>query len=309
MIAKEISKNYIGKAGIGLRPIKNNIMKRQTIIITGASSGIGKEIARYFLEKGDNVVINSYSAEKLEQAYRELDGGANLATVAGDVSDKKTGENLLAVALEKFGSADVLVNNAGIFESRPFLEVDEDYLDRFLDTNLKGTFFTSQAIIPQMLKQNDGVVINIGTPKATHATGSSYASAAQNLTKMKDNRQDSLAITQALEKYYFKGIYEGNIESLANIFNPGTLLFGDINGQPYAKTLNQYLDGVKNRQSPKDSGKPFKGTIISVDVINSIAIAKVHVKMYEFNYDEFLSFHKIDNSWVIVNKMITNVPE
>ena len=134
-------------------------------------------------------------------------------------------------------------------------------------------------------------------------------SEAQNLTKMKDNRQDSLAITQALENYYFKGIYEGNIETLANIFNPGTLLFGDIKGQPYAKTLNQYLDGVKNRQSPKDSGKPFKGTIISIDVINSIAIAKVHVKMYEFNYDEFLSFHKIDNRWVIVNKMITDMPE
>ena len=135
------------------------------------------------------------------------------------------------------------------------------------------------------------------------------ASEAQSLTKMKDNRQDSLAITQALENYYFKGIYEGNIETLANIFNPGTLLFGDINRQPYAKTLKQYLDGVKNRQSPKDSGKPFKGTIISVDVVNSIAIAKVHVKMYEFNYDEFLSFHKIDNRWVIVNKMITDMPE
>ena len=135
------------------------------------------------------------------------------------------------------------------------------------------------------------------------------ASEAQNLTKMKNNRQDSLAITQALENYYFKGIYEGNINTLENIFNPGTLLFGDVKGQPYAKTLNQYLDGVKNRQSPKDSGKPFKGTIISVDVINSIAIAKVHVKMYEFNYDEFLSFHKIDNRWVIVNKMISDVTE
>ena len=79
--------------------------------------------------------------------------------------------------------------------------------------------------------------------------------------------------------------------------------------QPYAKTLDQYLDGVAHRQSPKDSGKPFKGTIISIDVANSIAITKVHVKMYEFNYDEFLSFHKIDNRWLIVNKMITDVPE
>jgi NADP-dependent 3-hydroxy acid dehydrogenase YdfG len=139
-------------------------MKKQTIIVTGASSGIGKEIARHFLEKGDNVVINSFTAQKLEEVYRELGAGENLAMVAGNVSDKKTGEKLVATAVEKFGSADVLVNNAGIFETKPFLQVDEAYLDRFLNTNLKGTYFTTQAVIPQMLKQHDGVVINIGTP-------------------------------------------------------------------------------------------------------------------------------------------------
>jgi NAD(P)-dependent dehydrogenase (short-subunit alcohol dehydrogenase family) len=146
-------------------------MKKQTIIVTGASSGIGKEIARTFLEKGDNVVINSSTAEKLKQAYQELGGGTNLAMVAGDVSDKETGEKLLATALARFGTADVLVNNAGIFETRPFLEVDEAHLDRFLNTNLKGTFFTTQAVIPQMLKQHGGVVINIGTPLVNHALG------------------------------------------------------------------------------------------------------------------------------------------
>jgi NAD(P)-dependent dehydrogenase (short-subunit alcohol dehydrogenase family) len=152
-------------------------MKKQTIIVTGASSGIGKEIARYFLEKGDNVVINSSTTEKLEQAYQELGAGANLAMVAGNVSDKKTGEQLVATAIAKFGSADVLVNNAGIYETRPFLEVDEAYLDRFLNTNLKGTFFTTQAVIPQMLKQHDGVVINIGTPLVNHALGGAPSTA------------------------------------------------------------------------------------------------------------------------------------
>jgi len=131
---------------------------------------------------------------------------------------------------------------------------------------------------------------------------------AQNSKKM-ETTQDSLAISQVLENYYFKGIYEGDINTLKPVYYPGTLLFGDVKGQPYAKTLDQYLDGVKNRQSVKDSGKPFKGTIISIDVINSIAVAKVHVKMYDFNYDEFLSFHKIDNRWLIVNKMITDVEE
>jgi hypothetical protein len=126
---------------------------------------------------------------------------------------------------------------------------------------------------------------------------------------MENNQQDIQAITQALENFYFKGIYEGDVNVLGNILNPGTLLFGDVKGQPYAKTLDQYLDGVKHRQSPKDSGKPFKGTIDSIKVINSIAVAKVRVKMYEFNYQEFLSLHKIDNRWMIVNKMIADVAE
>ncbi|HEY5748178.1 MAG TPA: SDR family oxidoreductase [Chryseolinea sp.] len=152
-------------------------MKKQTVIITGASSGIGKEVARHFLKNGDNVVINSSTAEKLEQAYHELGGGENLARVAGNVRDKSTGEKLLATALEKFGSADILVNNAGIYETKPFLEVDEAYLDRFLNTNLKGSFFTTQAILPQMLKQQGGVVINIGTPLVNHALGGAPSTA------------------------------------------------------------------------------------------------------------------------------------
>jgi hypothetical protein len=124
---------------------------------------------------------------------------------------------------------------------------------------------------------------------------------------MENNLQDSQAITQALNNYYFNGIYEGDLNALQNILNPGTLLFGDVKGKPYSKTLDEYLNVVKNRQSPKDSGKPFKGTIHSITIVNSIAIAKVHVKMYDFEYDEFLSFHKIDNRWVIVNKMMSDV--
>ena len=152
-------------------------MKKQTVIVTGASSGIGKEIARYFLERGDNVVINSSKEENLKQAYLELGGGDRLAMFAGDVKDKNTGIKLLTTALGKFGSADVLINNAGIYEIKSFLEVDEAYLDRFLNTNLKGTFFTTQAFIPQMLRQREGVVINIGTPLVNHALGGAPSTA------------------------------------------------------------------------------------------------------------------------------------
>ncbi|WP_313002229.1 SDR family NAD(P)-dependent oxidoreductase [Chryseobacterium gleum] len=152
-------------------------MKKQTVIVTGASSGIGLETARYFLNQGDNVVINSQTAVKLEKVYHELGAAENLAMVAGNVSDKTTGQALLKTALERFGSADVLINNAGIYENKPFLEVTEDYLDRFLSTNLKGTFFTTQAVIPQMIRQKDGVVINIGTPLVYHAIAQSPSTA------------------------------------------------------------------------------------------------------------------------------------
>ena len=121
--------------------------------------------------------------------------------------------------------------------------------------------------------------------------------------------QDSLAISQALEDYYFKGIYEGDINALGNILNPGTLLFGDIKGEPYAKTLDQYLDSVAHRQSPKDSGKPFKGEILNIRVVNSIAVAEVKVTMYDFVYHEFLSFHRIDGKWLLVNKMISDIAD
>jgi len=138
-------------------------------------------------------------------------------------------------------------------------------------------------------------------------SGSVLVARAQKSHQMETQKTDSIAISQALEDYYFKGIYEGSVSTLNNVFYGGTLLFGDVKGQPYAKTLSQYLDGVANRQSPKDSGKPFKGDILSIRVVNSIGVAEVKVKMYEFNYHEFLSFHKIDGKWLIVNKMISDV--
>jgi hypothetical protein len=124
---------------------------------------------------------------------------------------------------------------------------------------------------------------------------------------MENNQKEIDSISNALENYYFKGIYEGNLDLLNKVFNKGALLFGDVKQQPYAKTLDVYLDVVKKRVSPKDSGKTFSGNIIAIRVINSIAVAEVKVKMYEFNYHELLSFHQINGSWRIVNKMLSDV--
>jgi NAD(P)-dependent dehydrogenase (short-subunit alcohol dehydrogenase family) len=141
----------------------------KTIIVTGASTGIGKSIAQLFLEKGYNVVINSANLQNLETTFKELGHDSQLAMVHGDVSRIATGKQLVQTALDRFGSIDVLVNNAGIFQPQSFLDVEEQDLDRFLNINLKGTYFTSQAAVKQMLQQGEGSIINIGTVLVDHA--------------------------------------------------------------------------------------------------------------------------------------------
>lgn len=144
-------------------------MKGKTVIVTGASTGIGKAIARLFIEKGSNVVMNSANQERLEEAFAALGYPQNAITIAGDISEQQTGQKIVATALERFQSIDVLINNAGVFQPKPFMDVREEDLNRFLSVNLKGTFFTSQAAIKEMIKQGNGTIINIGTVLVDHA--------------------------------------------------------------------------------------------------------------------------------------------
>jgi hypothetical protein len=108
---------------------------------------------------------------------------------------------------------------------------------------------------------------------------------------------------------YFKGIFFGDIPKLRLAFHPQCLLFGDINGQPYFKTVTEYLEGVQNRKSPHEMGETFKMKILSIELINSIAYVKLQVPMLGYNYQDFISMNKIDGRWMIVNKLFTNISE
>jgi hypothetical protein len=123
---------------------------------------------------------------------------------------------------------------------------------------------------------------------------------------MSNYTDDNTAVAAVLSNY-FEGIFYGNAELLRSTFHPLAFVSGDINGQPYFKTLDQYLDGVKNRKSPKELNETFRMEIIAVEIINSIAIAKVHLPMFEFNYYDLLSLNKVDGEWVIVNKLLTHI--
>lgn len=122
-----------------------------------------------------------------------------------------------------------------------------------------------------------------------------------------ENFSTNAALITAVIMNYFNGIYIGDVATLKSAFHPQSIVSGDINGQPYFKTLDQYLDGVKNRKSPRELGEEFRMKILSLEIINNTAIAKVQVPIFEYNYYDQLSFVIVDGKWVIINKLLTNV--
>jgi NAD(P)-dependent dehydrogenase (short-subunit alcohol dehydrogenase family) len=152
--------------------------RNRTVIVTGSSSGIGLDVARAFLEQGANVVLNGRDPEKLAAVAESLGSPDRVATVVGSIGEKATGESLVRTSVERFGGVDVLVNNAGTFKTKPFVDVTEEDLDGYLTGNLKGTYMTTQAVVRQMKKQGrGGSIVNIGTVLVDHALAGVPASA------------------------------------------------------------------------------------------------------------------------------------
>ena len=132
-----------------------------TVVITGASSGIGLGLAQAYLGRGFNVVANARTAERLAAAAEQLGNPVRLLGVAGDIGRRDTAQQLVERAVERFGQVDVLVNNAGIFNAKPFVEYTEDELEHMVATNLKGFVYASQAAAKHMVARRQGHIVNI----------------------------------------------------------------------------------------------------------------------------------------------------
>lgn len=151
--------------------------KDKIVAITGGGSGIGKETAARFAAEGASVVLGGRDLAKLEAAARDIDpSGTRVAVSAGDIADPATGAALVDLALARFGKLDVLVNNAGVFNPKPFLDLTEAEYDWFLDTILKGKFFTAQAAARAM-KDKGGAIVQTGSMWAIQAVGATPSAA------------------------------------------------------------------------------------------------------------------------------------
>src|SRR5882724_9868059 len=126
--------------------------KQKTVVVTGASQGIGAAIATLFLERGYNVVANSRNISRQSELHRS----ETLALVDGDIALATTAEKIAATAVKRFGSLDALVNNAGIFFAKPFTDYTPDDFRGLSSTNLDGFIYTTQLTVKQMLKQKTG---------------------------------------------------------------------------------------------------------------------------------------------------------
>ena len=137
----------------------------KTIIITGAASGIGRATALIFAREGANVVcadIDEKGVEKTAEMINRL-GGQTLALTI-DVSKRTAVQDMTQLALDGFGRVHFLFNSAGSALRRSkFLDIDDDLLERTFDLNLKGTFYAMQAILPHMLDNKFGVIVNVGS--------------------------------------------------------------------------------------------------------------------------------------------------
>lgn len=134
--------------------------QQKTIIVTGASQGIGAGVVEAFLARGYNVVATSRSISKAEA----FTASERLALVDGDIGEIATAVKIVETALQKFGSIDALVNNAGIFIAKPFLDYTPADFNALVHTNLEGYLYISQLVIKQMLtRQRGGSIVGISS--------------------------------------------------------------------------------------------------------------------------------------------------
>ncbi len=148
-------------------------IRNKTIIISGASRGLGRAAAKLFADKGANVVVTARSASDLDALTAEQPA---IVAVPGDVGNEADMQRVVQTALDKFGHIDIVINNAGYGVFKNVDEITADEWDALMNTNVKGTFLLTKAALPTLKAQGSGhvVVVASDVAKRTFAGGSLY---------------------------------------------------------------------------------------------------------------------------------------
>lgn len=185
------------------------ILENKTVIISGASRGIGRATALLLAQNGANVVITARNVIELKQV--EAEGNGRIVAVPGDVSSEVDMQRVVQTALDRFGRLDVVINNAGYGVFKNVDEISVDEWDELMATNVKGTFLLTKAALPTLKAQGSGhvVVVASDVAKRTFAggslyTASKYAQEAFTGALRKEVRPFGIKVT---------GVYSGLVDS------------------------------------------------------------------------------------------------
>jgi len=158
----------------------------KVVLITGAGSGLGRESAIELAGEGSRIAVMDVNQEGAAETVATIAaGGGDAFAVQGDVADSASVQAAVAAVIEHFGTIDILVNNAGVVgELKPVHEVSEESWDFVMGVDMKGVFLCSKYVIPTMLAQGKGVIINIASVSGflASATGVEYTSAKHGVT-------------------------------------------------------------------------------------------------------------------------------
>lgn len=162
--------------------ILHHDFREKVAVITGGGSGIGAATAKALHSAGAAVVLNGRRGDVLQATAREISpNGERVLIVPGDIADPTTAHEIITAASGAYGGVDILINNAGVFAPKPFLEHTSDDFERFIGIILRGKFFMAQAAARAMAPRGGGVIVHIGSlwaERAIAATPSSAYSAA-----------------------------------------------------------------------------------------------------------------------------------
>jgi len=190
---------------------------KKTVIVTGASQGIGAAVVQAFLDRGYNVLATSRSASKAG-----FTPSPHLALVDGDVGQAATAEKVAQTAIGKFGSINHVVNNAGIFAAKPFTDYTADEFRSFVSTNLEGFIFITQLALKQMLSQGTGA--SITTSLVENPIVGVPASIPMITKGGLDAITRSLAIEYAKNNIRFNAVAPGQVDTPLHKNNPKEFL-------------------------------------------------------------------------------------
>lgn len=208
---------------------------KKTAIITGASGGIGAGLVEAFLEESYNVVATS------RHANQELTASGSVVLVDGDIGKQQTAASVVEAAIHNFGAIDVLVNNAGIFLTKPFTDFTIEDFDALVSTNLLGFFYITQRTVKEMLRQKSGCVVSITAALADRPIADENASISMITKGGLNSATQNLAIEYAKDGIRFNAVAPGVVDTQMHRNDPK-----DSTPQPTMKkaTVKDVVDAV-----------------------------------------------------------------